>query len=43
MQHRVKARDLKELITGLIEAGQIVVREGEAAVRGPKPRFYRVA
>jgi hypothetical protein len=41
MQHRLKARDLKEILVGLEEAGQLVVRVGETPPGGgPKPKFY---
>lgn len=44
MRHRVKARELKELIDGLAEAGQVIKRKGDPpATGGPTPLFYRLS
>lgn len=44
MQHRLRARDLQDILKALEEAGQIVVEEGERpATGGHKPKYYRVA
>lgn len=40
MQHRVRARDLKDLIEGLREAGQIVVEAERPSAGGPEKRWY---
>lgn len=40
MQHRMKARDLKELISALVEAGSVVEERVPTPGGGPLMRFY---